>query len=258
MRSSNDPSPDAYEKLVDRLLASPHYGERWARRWLDLARYADTNGYEKDRPRIDLAVSRLGHQRVQRRHAVRSSSRSSNWPATCSPTPRSSRRSPPASTATRCSTKKAASTRNEYRFLAMVDRVSTTGTAWLGLTIGCAQCHTHKYDPITHKEYYQLMAFLDNADEPQLEVPSPDVARRDSRRSRQKIAKLTAELPGKFPVQAERLADAGRTVYHRSRQHARTDRGRVWRFTGKSPEKDTYQFQFDTGPEPVDRFASRR
>ena len=67
----NDTSPQAYENLVDRLLASPHYGERWARRWLDLARYADTNGYEKDRAAFDLAVSRLGHWRAQRRYAVR-------------------------------------------------------------------------------------------------------------------------------------------------------------------------------------------
>ncbi len=67
----NDKSPDAYEKLVDRLLRSPHYGERWARRWLDLARYADTNGYEKDRAADHVALSRLGHQRAQRRFAVR-------------------------------------------------------------------------------------------------------------------------------------------------------------------------------------------
>ena len=107
----NDASPDAYEQLVDRLLASPHYGERWARRWLDLARYADTNGYEKDRPRsiwpyrdwvIDalnadmpfdqFTIEQLAGDLLPERHAERSAS-------------------PPASTATRCSTRRAASTR---------------------------------------------------------------------------------------------------------------------------------------------------
>ncbi len=65
----------------------------------------------------------------------------------------------------------------EFRFHAMIDRVATTGTVWLGLTVGCAQCHTHKYDPIPHREYYQFMAFLNNADEPELEVPLPELRR---------------------------------------------------------------------------------
>ncbi len=98
----NDPAPDAYEKLVDRLLASPHYGERWARRWLDLARYADTNGFEKDRPRTIWPYRDWVINAFNARHAVRSSSRSSNSPATCCPTRRPSRKSPPASIATRC------------------------------------------------------------------------------------------------------------------------------------------------------------
>ncbi len=66
----------------------------------------------------------------------------------------------------------------EFRFYAMTDRVATTATVWLGLTMGCAQCHTHKFDPIPHREYYRFMALLDNAEEPEIEVPSPDVARR--------------------------------------------------------------------------------
>ena len=107
----NDDSPDAYERLVDRLLASPHYGERWARRWLDLARYADTNGYEKDRAALDLAVSRLGHQRAQRRHAVRPVHHRATRRRHAARRHASSSASPPAFTATRCSTRKAASTR---------------------------------------------------------------------------------------------------------------------------------------------------
>ena len=97
-----DTAPDAYERVVDRLLASPHYGERWARPWLDLARYADTNGYEKDNRRDDLAVSRLGDRRAQRATCRSTSSRSSRSPATCCPSAtRGAEASPPASIATR-------------------------------------------------------------------------------------------------------------------------------------------------------------
>ena len=161
----NDPSPDAYERLVDRLLASPHYGERWARRWLDLARYADTNGYEKDRvrsiwPYRDWVIR--GHQR---RHAVRSIH------------DRATRRRHAAAARPLADRIATGFHRNtmlneeggidplEFRFYAMVDRVGTTGVVWLGLTVGCAQCHTHKFDPIPHRDYYRMMGFLNNADE---------------------------------------------------------------------------------------------
>jgi hypothetical protein len=248
---ANDRSADAYDKLVDRLLASPHYGERWARRWLDLARYADTNGFEKDRPRTiwpyrdwvinafnadmpfdeftvdQLAGDMLPNATVEQKIATGFHRNTMlNEEGGIDP--------------------------NEYRFLAMVDRVSTTGTAWLGLTVGCAQCHTHKYDPITHKNYYQLMAFLDNADEPQLEIPNAETAAR-RQEIEAKIARLSAELPGKLPVQ-------GAVIWQTPAASVSTEAGSTpelaedgaWRFTGKSPEKDTYQFQFDTGPEPVD------
>ena len=88
----------------------------------------------------------------------------------------------------------------EFRFHAMTDRVATTGTTWLGLTVGCAQCHTHKYDPIPHREYYQLMAFLNNADEPELDLPRPDAGGAARGAWNEKIAKLIAELPDKWPI----------------------------------------------------------
>ena len=87
----------------------------------------------------------------------------------------------------------------EFRFYAVIDRVDTTGTTWLGLTLGCAQCHTHKFDPIPHREYYQMMAFLNNADEPTMDVPQPDlVARRQE--IEEQIAAREADLPNRFPV----------------------------------------------------------
>src|SRR5262249_48011440 len=87
----------------------------------------------------------------------------------------------------------------EFRFHAVTDRVATTGTTWLGLTLGCAQCHTHKFDPVPQREYYQLLAFLNNADQPDLDLPKPDlVARREAQEK--KIARLIAELPKRFPA----------------------------------------------------------
>jgi hypothetical protein len=219
-----DGSADAYERLVDRLLASTHYGERWARRWLDLARYADTNGYEKDRPRsiwpyrdwviqtlnadlpfsqftIDqLAGDMLPHATIDQRIATGFHRNTMlNEEGGIDPL--------------------------EYRFYAMTDRVATTATVWLGLTLGCAQCHTHKFDPIPHREYYQFMALLDNTEEPQSAVPSPDVARR-RREIEGKIAERIAQLPNRFPLGND-PGDAARPEMER-RNANRESRFREW------------------------------
>jgi hypothetical protein len=193
----NDKSPNAYEKLVDRLLASPHYGERWARRWLDLARYSDTNGYEKDRPRSiwpyrDWVIYALNADMPFDQFTIEQLAGDML---------------PGATAAQRIATGFHRNTMLneeggidplEFRYHAMADRAATTGTVWLGLTVGCAQCHTHKYDPLTQREYFGLFAFLNNADEPEMLVPDPGItAKREEIKSR--IAKLTAELPGQFP-----------------------------------------------------------
>ena len=159
-----DNSPDAYEKVVDRLLASPHYGERMALDWLDAARFADTNGYHIDNGRdmtrwrewvIDAFNSNLPfdqftveqlagdllegatiEQKIasgfNRNHMI-------NFEGGAIP--------------------------EEYHTAYIVDRVNTTGTVWLGLTVGVRQCHDHKYDPITQKDYYRLYAFFNNVPE---------------------------------------------------------------------------------------------
>src|SRR5262249_33360324 len=88
----------------------------------------------------------------------------------------------------------------EFRYYAMTDRVATTGTAWLGLTIGCAQCHTHKFDPIPQRDYYQFMALLNNADEPEITVPTAANAIR-SRAIEARVAALKADLPNHFPLE---------------------------------------------------------
>ncbi|HEY7326345.1 MAG TPA: PSD1 and planctomycete cytochrome C domain-containing protein [Gemmataceae bacterium] len=193
----NDKSPDAYEKLVDRLLASPHYGERWARRWLDLARYADTNGYEKDRPRSiwpyrDWVINALNADMAFDRFTIEQLAGDQLPGAT---------EDQKIATGFHRNTmlnEEGGIDPLEYRFYAVVDRVAVTGTTWLGLTIGCAQCHTHKFDPILQREYYQFMAFLNNADEPVLPVRRADITRQ-RQEIEKKIAALIADLPNRFP-----------------------------------------------------------
>ena len=255
-----DPAPDAFERLVDQLLASPHYGERWARRWLDLARYADTNGFEKDRPRDHLALPRLGDQRFQRGHAFRPVHGGAVSRRHAVPERDAERSQTAIATGFHRNTmlnEEGGIDPQEYRFLAMVDRTATTGTAWLGLTVGCAQCHTHKFDPITQRDYYRLMACLNNADEPEMEIPDPAVAARRAEVEEQ-IRKLTDALPDKFPV-AEVAATwetppaGSTTVTTAGGSVPRATPDNAWRFTGPSAERDTYTLEFDTGPATTDR-----
>jgi len=193
----NDKSPDAYEKLVDRLLASPRYGERWARRWLDLARYADTNGFEKDRPRPiwpyrDWVVKALNADLPYDQFSIKQLAGDLLPGAT-----------PDDLVATgfhrnSMLNEEGGADPNEYRFYAMVDRVAVTGATWMGLTLNCAQCHTHKYDPVLHTDYYSVMALLNNADEPTYHIPPPDLAARLADHAR-RIRDAEDELAGKFP-----------------------------------------------------------
>jgi len=167
----NDRSPEAFGKVVDRLLASPQYGERWARRWLDLARYADTNGYEKDRQRSiwpyrDWVIKALNDDMPFDRFTIEQIAGDMLPSAT---------ESQLVATGFHRNTmlnEEGGVDPLEFRFHAITDRVATTGTVWLGLTMGCAQCHTHKFDPITQNDYYRFFAFLNNADEPELAVPT--------------------------------------------------------------------------------------
>jgi len=198
---ASDTAADAYERLVDRLLASPHYGERWARRWLDLARYADTNGYEKDRVRSiwsyrDWVINALNADLPFDQFTIEQLAGDMLEGAT------QSQRVATGFHRNTMLNEEGGIDPLEFRFYAMTDRVSTTATTWLGLTLGCAQCHTHKYDPVSHREYYQFMALLDNAEEPEMEVPTAAAAARRAELTQQ-IAALEADLPNRFPVSGE-------------------------------------------------------
>lgn len=189
----------AYLSLVDELLASPHYGEHWARRWLDLARYADTNGYEKDRPRDiwpyrDWVIQALNQDlpfdqftRAQLAGDLLDGAQLGDRVAT-------------GFHRNTMLNEEGGIDPLEYRFYALNDRVATTGTTWLGLTLGCAQCHTHKYDPISHTEYFQLYAIFNNTEEPDLEIPKAQQLAELASRQLQ-ATELVAQLPAAWPVE---------------------------------------------------------
>jgi hypothetical protein len=168
---SKDPQA-AYNQAVERLLASPAYGERWGRWWLDQARYADSNGYSIDAPRSvwkyrDWVVNSLNADLPFDRFTIEQLAGDLL---------------PDAGEAQRIATGFHRNTPlnqeggidvEQFRIDSVFDRVATTGTVWLGLTVGCAQCHDHKFDPITQKEFFRMFAFFNNQDEPTMKVTDP-------------------------------------------------------------------------------------
>ncbi len=168
-----DSHPDAYERLVDRLLASPHYGERWGRHWLDLARYADSDGYEKDSPRPHAWRYRNWVIEALNRDLPFDRFTTEQLAGDLLPGAGMEEKTATGFHRNTLTNKEGGIDKEEFRVAAVVDRVNTTATVWLGLTVGCAQCHTHKYDPILHKEYYQLFAFFNSAEEQDLLAPLP-------------------------------------------------------------------------------------
>jgi hypothetical protein len=192
-----DTSPDAYAKLVDRLLASPHYGERWARRWLDGARYADTNGYEKDRDRSiwpyrDWVINALNDDMPFDQFTIEQIA------GDLLPGSTVSQKIATGFHRNTMINEEGGIDVEEFRFASLVDRVATTGAVWLGLTVQCAQCHTHKYDPITQREYYRFLSVFDNVDEPEIPLPDRKIAAQRAE-MQVKIARLELTLADRFP-----------------------------------------------------------
>ena len=163
--------PEAYQKVVNQLLNSPRFGEKWAQPWLDLARYSDTNGYEKDRPRAiwpyrDWVIKAFNDDMPFDKFTV------DQIAGDMLPNPQPDQLVATGFHRNTMLNEEGGIDPLEFRYLAMVDRVATTGTVWLGLTVGCAQCHTHKYDPISHTDYYRFLALMNNADEPDFRIPT--------------------------------------------------------------------------------------
>ena len=166
--SAKDPGA-AYTALVERMLRSPHHGERWGRWWLDQARYADSNGYSIDAPRQiwkfrDWVIGALNSNMPFDQFTIEQLAGDLL---------------PKATEAQKIATgfhrntqinQEGGIDKEQFRIDSVFDRVATTGTVWLGLTIGCAQCHDHKFDPIEQREYYRMFAFFNNQEEPTLKV----------------------------------------------------------------------------------------
>jgi hypothetical protein len=192
----------AYRAAVDRLLASPAYGERWGRWWLDQARYADSNGYSIDAPRTiwkyrDWVVGALNADQPFDRFSIEQLAGDLL---------------PDATEAQRVATGFHRNTLlnqeggidvEQFRVDSVFDRVATTGTVWLGLTIGCAQCHDHKFDPIAQKDFYRLFAFFNNQDEPSMRV-------KDAGRDAALLAKEAQAAEAEIVALMARHADAYR------------------------------------------------
>jgi hypothetical protein len=166
-----DNSPHAYDNFVERLLASPHYGERWGRQWLDSARYADSNGYEKDAARSIWPYRDWVIQAFNRDLPFDAFTRE-QLAGDLLPNPSLDQRIATGFLRNSMLNQEGGIEPEQFRTEAMVDRMDAVGKTWLGLTIQCAQCHNHKFDPISQREYYQLFAFLNSDDEPFIEVPT--------------------------------------------------------------------------------------
>ena len=183
----SDTRPDAYDRLVDRLLASPHFGERWARPWLDLARYADSNGYEKDDRRSvwkyrDWVINAFNKDMPFDQFTI------DQIAGDMLPNATEDQRIATGFNRNTQFNEEGGVDKDESYFEVQVDRVGTTATVWLGSTLGCAQCHNHKFDPFTQKDFYSMMAFFNNGRktvlgtgdtstyyiEPVLEMPTPE------------------------------------------------------------------------------------
>ncbi len=220
-----DSSPTAYEAAVDRLLASPHYGEHMARGWLDLARYADSNGYQVDLARSiwpyrDWVIRAFNENKRFDQFTI------DQLAGDLLPNPTADQR---IATGFNRNTKindEGGGDAEEYRVKAVKDRLATFGTAWLGLTLNCAECHSHKYDPISHEEYYRLYAFFNNTTDggnyssaPNLGVPSPDRRR------------ILAHLEAASKSARSQLAAAEKTLAARQSEWERRTRrvGDVWK-----------------------------
>ncbi|MEZ4776315.1 MAG: DUF1553 domain-containing protein [Bacteroidia bacterium] len=167
-----DHSPQAYEKVVDRLLASEHFGERWAAMWLDLARYADSQGYEKD-PYRNIWKYRDWVIRAINENMPFDQFTREQLAGDLLPNPSEDQLIATAFHRNTMNNTEGGTEDQEYRIAAVIDRVNTTWTVWQGTTMECVQCHSHPYDPFRQEDYYRFMAFFNNAQDADLDAEFP-------------------------------------------------------------------------------------
>jgi hypothetical protein len=189
----DDPAPDAYDRLVTRLLGDPHYGERWGRHWLDQARYADSNGYSIDSERAmwpyrDWVIKAINEDMPFDRFTVE------QLAGDLLPKPAKSQLIATAFHRNSLINEEGGVKPEQFRVEEAIDRLNTTAEVWLGLTVGCAQCHSHKFDPITHQEFYRMFAFFNQGEDVNSKGATLEVAR--------------GEVFGTGPTAEERNAEA--------------------------------------------------
>ncbi len=198
-----DDRPEAYEQLVDDLLNSPHFGERWGRHWLDIARYADSNGYLGDELRPDAyryrdwVINAVNQDLPFRDFTIQQIA------GDLLPDATNDQRIAAGLHRNAMKNTEAGADRELDRVVQTVDRLSTVGTAWMGLTIGCAECHSHKFDPISHKEFYELYAFFNSLNEADVVLgmkPAPTESAEKKQERESKLQKIEDSLLKQAPV----------------------------------------------------------
>ena len=194
-----DKSPEAYGKLIDRLLAKPAYGEHWARQWLDLARYADSTGYADDQPRTiwayrDWVIKSINHNMPFDEFTTH------QLAGDLLPNPSNDQLIATAFHRNTQTNNEGGTADEEFRNVAVVDRVNTTMQVWMGTTMACAQCHDHKYDPLSQEEYFKMFAIFNNTEDADRRNESPlatifsDEQKKKRTETEQKIVGLQKEL----------------------------------------------------------------
>src|SRR5262245_41114901 len=178
---ARDTRPDAYERMIDRFFADPAYGERMARVWLDLARYADSSGYGSDPLRPQMSRWRDWVIDAYNRNVPHDQFTIEQLAGDLLPNPTLDQKIATAFHRNTMTNTEGATDDEEFRVAAVKDRVDTTFQVWMGVTVGCAKCHSHKYDPVTQKEYYQLFAIFNQTadtdkpdDRPSIPVPTAE------------------------------------------------------------------------------------
>lgn len=205
----NDHSPDAYEKQVDRLLASPRFGERWASMWLDLARYADSKGYEKDLERSiwkyrDWVIDAFNRDMPFDQFTIE------QLAGDLLQTPTESQYIATAFHRNSTTNDEGGTNNEEFRNAALVDRVSTTWEVWQGTTMACVQCHSHPYDPFRHEDFYKSLAFFNNSEDRDLYNDNPKLytyTAENERKIRELMDWITVRLKLDQPAPQGKLLD---------------------------------------------------
>ena len=205
-----DGNPDKYEQAVDRILASPRYGERWAAMWLDLARYADTKGYEKDSPRTiwlfrDWVIKAFNQDMPFDQFTIE------QLAGDLLPDPSEEQLIATAFHRNTMNNDEGGTDNEEFRVASVIDRVNTTWEVWMGTTMACVQCHSHPYDPFRHEEYFTFYAFFNNTEDHDTPNEFPTLTTLIDSVHAELYEKTGGEI--RTPIMQELPADSQRTTH---------------------------------------------